>query len=73
MTLFNIILVLHIIAGFVGLLLGTFILIRKKGDTIHKLLGKIFAIAMISTGILAFLFFSIYCRIFYNIFSSYGL
>jgi uncharacterized membrane protein len=55
MTVFNIILVLHIIAGSLGLLLGTYILIRKKGDKTHKLLGKIFAIAMISTGILAFM------------------
>jgi uncharacterized membrane protein len=55
MTLFNIVLVLHVIAGSIGLLLGTYVLIRKKGDKTHKLLGKIFAIAMISTGILAFI------------------
>jgi uncharacterized membrane protein len=54
MTLFNIVLVLHIISGTIGLLLGTYVLIRKKGDEIHKLLGKIFAIAMNMTGLSAF-------------------
>jgi uncharacterized membrane protein len=54
MTLFNIVLVLHIISGTIGLLLGTYVLIRKKGDKVHKLLGKIFAIAMIMTGLSAF-------------------
>lgn len=47
-------LVLHIIAGSIGLILGTFILIRKKGDKVHKLLGKIFSIAMVTTGLSAF-------------------
>jgi uncharacterized membrane protein len=54
MTLFNIVLALHIISGSVGLLLGTYVLIRKKGDKVHKLLGKIFVIAMIMTGFSAF-------------------
>ncbi len=52
--LFNIILVAHIISGSLGLLLGTIILLRKKGDTIHKLTGKIFTLAMVSTGLCAF-------------------
>ncbi len=52
--LFKIMLVLHIIAGSIGLILGTFILIRKKGDKVHKLLGKIFSIAMVTTGLSAF-------------------
>lgn len=52
--LFNIILVAHIISGSVGLLLGTIILLRKKGDTIHKLTGKIFTLAMVLTGLCAF-------------------
>ncbi len=52
--LFNIILVAHIISGSLGLLLGTIILLRKKGDTIHKVTGKIFTLAMVSTGLCAF-------------------
>lgn len=52
--LFNIILALHIISGSLGLLLGTIIMLRKKGDRIHKLTGKIFTLAMVSTGLSAF-------------------
>jgi uncharacterized membrane protein len=52
--LFKIILVLHVIAGSIGLILGTFVLIRKKGDKVHKRLGKIFSIAMVTTGFSAF-------------------
>lgn len=52
--LFQIILILHIISGSTGLLLGTFILIRKKGDQLHRNTGKIFTIAMVSTGLCAF-------------------
>lgn len=52
--LFKIILVLHIIAGSIGLILGTFVLIRKKGDKVHKRLGKIFSYAMVTTGFSAF-------------------
>lgn len=39
--LFKIILVLHILSGFTGLLLGTVVLIRKKGDRVHKKIGLI--------------------------------
>ncbi len=52
--LFNIILALHIISGSLGLLLGTIIMLRKKGDRIHKLTVKIFTLAMVSTGLSAF-------------------
>jgi uncharacterized membrane protein len=51
---FKIILTIHIISGFTGLLLGTLLLIRKKGDVIHKKLGKVFTLAMVSTGLCAF-------------------
>lgn len=52
--LFKIILVLHIVFGTTGLILGSFILARKKGDTVHRNLGKIFTLAMILTGLCAF-------------------
>lgn len=52
--LFKIILGLHILFGTTGLLLGTFILIQKKGDSVHKNLGKIFVLSMVMTGLCAF-------------------
>lgn len=55
MDFFTLFLICHVIAGFASLLLGTFILIRKKGDKIHKKLGKIFTIAMIINGLCAFI------------------
>ncbi len=52
--LFKTILILHILFGFTGLLLGTVVLIRKKGDQIHKKIGFIFTVAMVCTGLCAF-------------------
>jgi uncharacterized membrane protein len=52
--LFKIVLIAHILFGSIGLLLGTYILIRKKGDAIHKKTGKIFALSMVLTGLCAF-------------------
>lgn len=51
--LFKIILILHIISGSIGLLLGTLILIRRKGDQLHRNTGRIFTVAMVSTGLCA--------------------
>lgn len=51
---FKIILALHIISGSTGLILGSIILIRKKGDVLHKKIGKIFTLSMVSTGLCAF-------------------
>ena len=50
-TLFNIILILHIIGGGVGLVTGTINLIRKKGDKNHKLVGKVFVYGMLTAGV----------------------
>ena len=47
---FKIFLTLHIIGGAVGLLTGTFNLVRRKGDGRHRLVGKIFAYAMLTAG-----------------------
>ena len=52
--LFKTILIFHILSGFISLLVGTIVLIRKKGDVIHKKLGKVFTFAMVSTGLCAF-------------------
>ncbi len=53
MTLFNFLLVLHIVFGGTGLLLGTFVMFLKKGDKRHKLLGNIFFYSMLGTGLFA--------------------
>lgn len=54
MELFKIVLSIHILSGSIGLLLGSFVLLKQKGNKIHKQLGRIFAIAMIVTGLSAF-------------------
>ncbi|MDZ7935760.1 MAG: DUF2306 domain-containing protein [Emticicia sp.] len=53
-TIFQIFLTIHIASGTIGLLLGTFIMFKPKGDSLHKKLGKVFAISMIITGLCAF-------------------
>lgn len=64
MDVFKVFLILHVITGAIGLLLGSFILIRKKGDKVHKKLGRIFAIAMIINGLSAFVLSYIHPNIF---------
>jgi uncharacterized membrane protein len=53
-SIFKILLSLHITGGVVGLLLGTYVMLVKKGDKRHRLLGKIFAIAMLTVGFSSF-------------------
>ncbi|MES2616580.1 MAG: hypothetical protein V4613_01795 [Bacteroidota bacterium] len=55
MTLFNILLILHIIGGSCSLLLGLYILLTKKGNAIHKRIGKIYYYSMLSAAVLALL------------------
>ena len=52
--LFKIILVIHIIAGSVGLFTGTINIIRKKGDKPHRLVGKYFFYSMIINAVAGF-------------------
>ena len=49
-SLFNIFLILHIAGGFTGLLVGSFILFRKKGDQLHKNTGRLFYWGMVVAG-----------------------
>lgn len=49
-NLFNLFLIIHIISGTIGLLVGTIILVKNKGDKIHKKVGKLFSISMLVTG-----------------------
>lgn len=53
MDSFKFLLILHIIGGSLSLLLGAFILVRKKGDQSHKLTGKIFFFAMLMAALVA--------------------
>lgn len=51
--LFSILLMVHITGGSVGLLSGTVNMIRKKGDRVHRRIGKIFSYGMFAAGISA--------------------
>ena len=52
--LFKIILIIHIIAGSIGLFTGTINIIRKKGDKPHQLVGKFFFYGMIVNAVAGF-------------------
>lgn len=49
--IFKVFLYFHIAGGTLGLLAGTYITIAKKGDKLHKLVGKIFSVSMLGAGI----------------------
>ena len=49
--LFQIILIIHIISGSLGLLTGTINILQKKGGKRHRQIGRLFVFFMISTGI----------------------
>lgn len=49
--IYNILLILHITGGSIGLLCGTISIVRKKGDKIHKITGRFFYYGMLATGI----------------------
>ena len=49
-TIFTILLIIHIIAGSIGLLTGTINIIKKKGDKAHKSVGKFFFYSMLING-----------------------
>jgi uncharacterized membrane protein len=55
MDIFKTILLIHVILGSIGLLLGIVILALRKGDKTHKKLGRIFAVAMLSSSFLSFI------------------
>jgi len=47
---FKIFLALHITGGALGLITGTINLIRRKGDKVHRRLGKVFMYSMLTAG-----------------------
>ncbi|MFY7957220.1 MAG: hypothetical protein ACOVNT_03845 [Flavobacterium macrobrachii] len=54
-TIFTILLIIHIIAGSIGLLTGTINIIKKKGDKAHKSVGKFFFYSMLINGFAGFI------------------
>lgn len=53
-TAFKLFLIVHIIAGTIGLLAGTLNTIFKKGETRHKLIGKFFLLGMTVNALCSF-------------------
>ena len=53
MTIFNILLIIHIATGMLSLGLGLYVLTAKKGDNVHKKVGNIYFIAMMVNSITA--------------------
>ena len=53
MTIFNILLGIHIVGGGTSLLLGLYILITKKGTKLHKRIGIVYYLAMVTAALVA--------------------
>lgn len=49
-NLFSLFLILHITTGSIGLITGTAVIIAEKGKNLHKFLGKVFYLSMLSAG-----------------------
>jgi uncharacterized membrane protein len=62
--IFKVFLILHIFGGSVGLLTGMLNMIRKKGDKNHKLVGRVFLISMLTSGISSLILASIHTNYF---------
>lgn len=52
--IFKVFLIIHIISGAVGLFSGLLNVMRKKGDKLHVMVGRIFYISMLITGFSSF-------------------
>lgn len=50
-TVFTIFLIAHIVGGAVGLITGVLNMARRKGDLLHKRIGKVFVISMLVAGV----------------------
>jgi|JI6StandDraft_1071083.scaffolds.fasta_scaffold03195_8 uncharacterized membrane protein len=53
MIFFDLLLYIHVVLGTISLVIGTCIIILKKGNARHKLLGKIFFSCMLISGIIS--------------------
>ena len=75
-SLFQTLLIIHIICGTTGLLLGSYILFAKKGDTLHKKTGIVFFYAMVINALVSLVLANIHPNVFLfivGIFSLYML
>lgn len=61
---FKVLLVIHIIAGSLGLFTGTINIIRKKGDKQHRLIGKFFYLGMIINAVAGFIMAIMHANVF---------
>lgn len=50
----KLLLFIHVLAGTASLILGTWVLSRRKGDKLHRLLGRIYTGVMLTTAFTAF-------------------
>lgn len=57
---FTVLLSIHVLGGSVGLMTGTFVLFRPKGDRQHKLWGKFFAYGMLVSATVSLILSSIH-------------
>jgi uncharacterized membrane protein len=57
--IYQILLFLHVIAGFTGLSTGLLNMIMKKGDRTHRIIGKFFVAAMMTSSIIALILASL--------------
>ncbi len=53
MSLFDALLMIHIMGGFTSLIVGLYIMFAKKGTKQHKTVGKIYFVAMITAALVA--------------------
>ena len=54
-VLFDVLLALHVAGGGLGLLAGTFVLLRQKGDQLHRRVGSAFTAGMLAAGVTSLL------------------
>lgn len=71
--LFTILLVIHIIAGSLGLVVGTINIVRKKGDKLHKSIGIIFLYGMLINGFAGLLLSIIHTNYFLFIIAVFSI
>jgi uncharacterized membrane protein len=53
MSPIKLLLIVHVLLGSIGLLVGSIIIFLKKGDAVHRKLGKVFSYAMLLSGVSA--------------------
>jgi uncharacterized membrane protein len=54
MTLFKVLLYIHIVFGAISLFVGLFVLLTKKGNTRHKRIGNIYYYSMLTAALISF-------------------